>query len=99
VRFARRRTSPKKNVAPVAFFRAVILLLFIIIMFFFFFFSREIREVLEQATRFDDRKPKRFSSHSTFACALLTCVLPSTLVGARKPGGRCTARQVVPTQW
>src|SRR5207245_953437 len=32
-------------------------------------------------------KPKRFSCHSTFACALLTCVLPSTLVGARKPSG------------
>jgi hypothetical protein len=66
--------------------RAVILLLFIIIMFFFFF-AREIREVLEQASRFDDRKPKRFSRHSTFACALLTCVLPSTLVGARNPSG------------
>jgi len=48
--------------------------------------------------RSHDRKPQRFSCRSTFACALLTCVLPSTLVGARKLSGRCTARQVVPTQ-
>src|SRR2546429_9847666 len=42
--------------------------------------------------RFVAEKPERLSSHSTFACALLTCVLRSTLVGARKPSGRCTAR-------
>jgi len=55
--------------------------------------------MMEGSERFVAEKPKRFSCHSTFACALLARVLRSTLVGARKPSGRCTARQAVPTQW
>jgi hypothetical protein len=39
------------------------------------------------AGRRHDRKPKRFSCHSTFAGIFRTLVLPYTLVGARNPRG------------